>query len=41
MSALPPKVDIAEFEEHVRLVQKADILHCGKKYTRLFDQPSA
>ena len=29
MSALPPKADIAEFEEHVRFVPKADILRCG------------
>jgi hypothetical protein len=30
MSALPPKADIAEFEEHVRSVPKADIMWCSK-----------
>ena len=30
MSALPPKVDIAERDCHVRFVPKADILRCGE-----------
>src|SRR5262249_311624 len=29
MSALPPKADIAELEEHVRFLPKADIMHCS------------
>jgi hypothetical protein len=33
MSALPPKADIAELEERVRFVPKADILRCSKKST--------
>jgi hypothetical protein len=41
MSALPPKADIAQHGGNVRFVPKADILRRGKKYTRLFDQPSA
>ena len=36
MSALPPKADIGTQSRNVRFVSKADILHCGKKYIRLY-----
>jgi hypothetical protein len=35
MSALPPKADIAEPDEDVRFVPKADKVRCSKK--ALFD----
>jgi hypothetical protein len=31
MSALPPKADISALNQHVRFVQKANILRCGKE----------
>jgi hypothetical protein len=36
MSVLPPKAGIAERDQHVRFVPKADILRCSRKKPRQY-----